>query len=471
MKTLISSLLLCFSLSVNGAELHLYWAKASTALAWPSYWNNCAEPPPTGCGVGPTCQPQCIGAEITDGIQQQPIPITAPISAKSQTAVPINCQWTVPNSNCFSGCMPLEYEHFCLVAKIVFTDGITDPLYAVEVPSEYLNAQNNNNIAWKNITVVSTISGVQNNTQCLGDKPVGGVIAVGNPYENADVYQLDFKVDTNYTGVPIFEQAEIKVTLDEKTWNKWADGGYQAENFEIKREDCRQLLVKGSPARLKNLAYAKKDRSLISLSFNFLTDKVDQTPNFLYHVIQLRQDDKVVVGGELYQIGKPSRYLFDANGGGDKTISYMDNVQLTASSIGEPAYYNWYDEDGNIIYSGQNFTVSPELTKKYKLEVIAQSDGFTSYDSVIVHVKEYQIINLSPNPAIDQLTVAYEARKATSAYLTIVQPYTSISNNYLVNPAVANATINLAGYAPGNYFIRLICDGQIKDEKTLVIMQ
>lgn len=458
----------------SGAQLHIYWAKASTALDWDSYWT--ADPVTGICHQTPasnglTCgsSADCLGEEITDPVNGIPIP---PIAAKSSTGLnPISTLWTVPNSNGFQSCMPLAYEHFCLVARIVYPT--QDPMTFPEGSNIWSNTWQNNNIIWRNITIVSTIPGIQSGgNECIGDKPVGGVISVGNPFEDADVYQLDFKVDDNYTGLPIFEQAEIKVTLDEKTWDIWAAGGFQSDNFSIKREDCRQLVVTGSPATLKNLAYDRNDLSLIALSFNFLTDKVDQTPNFLYHVIQVRNENNdEIIGSETYQIGKPSRYLFGADGGGDKTISYTENIQLSASVIGEPAFYNWYDEEGNMIYTGENFTVSPEFTKKYKLEVIAQSDGFTSYDSVIVHVKEYEIINLSPNPASSQLTVEYEARKANSAYFTIVQPYTTTINNYIINPTLTTTTLNLSGYTPGNYFIRLICDGQIRDEKTLIIIQ
>lgn len=450
----------------SGAELHIYWAKASTALDWSNYWTGLQNTSNSGLQIPCLSSVFDLGGEITP--QVGGIPITA-IPAKTQTLM--QSLWTVPNSNGFQTCMPLAYEHFCLVARIVYPT--VDPMTFTEGQNIWTNTWENNNIAWRNITVVSTVPGMQsNNTDCVGDKPVGGVVSVGNPFRDPDVYDIEFKVDENFSGLPIFEQAEIKVTLDEKTWDKWAAGGFQSDNFRIKREDCKQLVVTGSPATLKNLAYEANDHSLIALSFNFLTDKIDQTPSFLYHVIEVRnEENREIVGAETYQIGKPSRYLFGADGGGDKTISYMDNVQLSATSIGEPAFYNWYDEDGNMIYSGQNFSVSPEFTKKYKLEVIAQSDGFTSYDSIIVHVKEFEIINLNPNPAINQLTVEYEARRATSAYFSIVQPYTSVSNNYLIDPSLTTATLNLASYAPGSYFIRLICDGQIRDEKNLIIIQ
>lgn len=206
------------------------------------------------------------------------------------------------------------------------------------------------------------------------------------------------------------------------------------------------------------------------MSFNFLTDKVENTPYFDYHVIEsFDNEQKTILGGELYRIQKPSRLLFSADGGENKQISYSESTQLTAASIGESAFYNWYNETGELIYSGQNFTTTPEITSKYKLEIIAQSDGFTSYDSVIVHVKEYEIKEVSPNPAIDLITIKYQAKKATSAYVSIIQPYTTSSNNYIIDPTLTSQVISVSNFTPGSYFVRLVCDGVVRDEITLVI--
>ena len=444
----------------GGAELNMYWAKASAALAWPISWTNS---PTMICGTN---------NNLIIGNPLSPLAFKAIPSIPAKSSITMIFDWVVPDPDPFDDCFSVqEYKHFCLLARITTTPSTLDPI-GPEVPSNYTNTKEYNNIAWKNISILNDFTGIVNNEECISDRPVGGVITFGNPFDQDDVYQLDFKIDENYIGKPIFEQAEIKVILDEEAWNKWANGGYQSENIRIKREDCRQLIITGSPARLKNLSFSAHETDFLGISFNFLTDEVDNTPEFDYHIIQVRnEDNETIIGGELYRITKPSRYLFGAEGGGNKEVSLRDSIELEADGIGETAYYNWYDSDGNLLYSGQNYTVSPDFTKKYKLEVIAESDGFTSYDSVIVHVKEYEIINLSPNPASDQLTVEYEARNANSGYLNIVQPYTAVSNNYIINPALTTTRLNLSGYAPGSYFIRLVCDGQIRDEKTLIIIQ
>lgn len=435
-------------------QVHLYWSKASTALEWPDYWNITSGQ--TVCSGAPA------GMELPSSPRNLP---TTPIPPGGQAWVEF--PWTVPDPAPYS-CFGNEWLHFCLLARLE-APSIGD-IIGPEVPHLYTNVQNYNNEAWKNITLVSINPFSAGDGACINDKEVGGTVGVGNSTDKDGVFRLDFKVDDSYTGKPIFEQAEIKVTLDDITWQKWAEGGFQQDNFRVKREDCHQLVVLGSPATLKNLAYKAKEISTMALSFNFLTDKVENTPYFDYHVIEsFDNEQKTVLGGELYRIQKPARTLFSANGGDNKQISYQESVELSASSIGESAFYNWYDESGTLIYTGQDFTVTPDITSKYKLEVIAQSDGFTSYDSVIVHVKEYEIKELSPNPAVNQVVISYQAKKATSAYISIIQPYTTSSNNYLIDPALTNTTVDVSNLMPGSYFVRLICDGIVKDEKTLIV--
>ncbi len=437
-------------ISTSSDLLHLHWAKAASALSWPNYWYTSFG---ITCGGGAP-----MGDEMPSSPQQIP-------NIPAGGEVILEFPWHVPDPALYNGCNP-EPWHFCLLSRI---DSPQDPMTFSEVASVYDNAKNNNNIIWKNLTVVDNLPGIVHNEDCYSDRQVGGVIAVGNPFNVDDNYKLEFKLDDKNRGIPIFEQAEIKITLDDLTWQKWADGGYQADNIKIKREDCKQLVITGNPASLKNLTYAGSERSTLNLSFNFLTDKVDATPQFDYHVIQRRSQGDKIIGGELYRIQKPSRNLFGADAGGDKNISENQSVTLSANTIGETAYYNWYDPDGNLIYSGKDFTVSPSITTKYKLEVIASSDGFASYDSLTVKIKDCEIQSITPNPATTQITVQYKAQNVSSGYLVITHPSGSPNNNYILNLNQNTKVINVSNYAAGNYNLILVCDGVVKDQKVLSI--
>lgn len=136
----------------------------------------------------------------------------------------------------------------------------------------------------------------------------------------------------------------------------------------------------------------------------------------------------------------------------------------------EPAVYNWYDNEGNLIYEGADFTVSVEVGKKYKLEVIALSDGYKDYTEVEVKLKPNSITTLYPNPTSNQVTVAYKINQGDSAYLSVNTLYGSnnISHNYVLNIEENEITLDVSSYPQGLYSISLITNGQVSDTTTLI---
>src|SRR5690606_19553754 len=224
----------------------------------------------------------------------------------------------------------------------------------------------------------------------------------------------------------------------------------------------------GSPAKLKNIAFSPNEFTLMSVGFNFLSRQVSGQTDFSYLAIQRNNADSSIVGGETYKIKVPGRQGFYANAGNDRLVSQYTDVDLEAEDIGEPAIYNWYDQNGNLIYTGKDFTVSAEITEKYKLEVIA-TDGLKDYDEVEVKVKLYELFAMYPNPASDNVTITYNASSAGSAYLILQQPYSSVQNQYLINTSLNETSINVSTLPTGVYSVILVCDGTTVDIKSLVV--
>ena len=449
----------CNDYSGSGT-LTVNWTKASTNMLWPQDWSNAS--------VQFNCTTQ-TGTPTTPHIGGLVNQVALPFIPKNSSAW-VQVPWTnVPNPDEFYSCFtPTDYNHFCFIARV---DDPGDP-DTWNDPLVWNDVNGSNNWAWRNISILNDLPGIVHNQDCYSEEDrQDGVVAVANPLEVEETYRLEFVADNKNLGFPIFEQAEIRATLDEATWKKWAAGGYISDNLRIDRKDCRQVIITGSPAYIDNLHYNRHEITLMSISFNFVSEKVDGTPEFDYHLMQRRSSNDRIIGGETYRIKKPSRYLFTADGGGEKTISSNESTDLQAQTINEDAYYNWYDEAGNLIYSGETFTVDPDITVKYKLQVIAKNDGFTSYDEVIVHVKDYQIKKVSPNPASTNLSIEYYVKNGVSAYFSVCPFNSSSSNNYVIDPTFSNASINLSGMGTGSYYLRLIVNGEVMDEKTFVIIQ
>lgn len=437
----------------TGTEiLDLRWAKAGTNLTWPNHWN------------GNITSPALMGNLIST----QPIPVIQP----GASAV-VEFTWQPPNPADYVGLGsdPIfwadEPWHFCLLARIIATG---DPMTFTETTNLNQNVKENNNIVWKNLTVVDL---VPNNIPPGGwnpgdDKVVGAIISVGGGHTGG-LFDFEFKNPDIYLGNPVTAEAEVRITLDAPVWEKWANGGFQRTNVEIFREDRHQIIITGSPARINNLMFHPNEMRLMHFSFNFLVNQLSGQTQFDYQAIQKVSFTNEAIGGERFHIKIPGREGFYADAGNDQLVSQYTEVDLEASDIGEPAIYNWYDQNGNLIYTGKDFTVSAEVTEKYKLEVIATNDGFKDYDEVEVKVKLYELFTMYPNPASDNVTITYNASSAGSAYLILTQPYSSVQNQYLLDTSLSETSIDVSYLSTGVYSVILMCNGEAKDVKNLII--
>jgi hypothetical protein len=439
-------------------RLKVYWAKASTALAWPNYWNGSVTQSCFDINNDPTTV--TLGDELFPDAEQ-PLPVIP----AGQSAI-LEFKWRVPNPDDYY-CFGSEYKHFCLLARL---ETIKDPI-CFEVSNQYTNTRNCNNIVWKNISILNDLPGGPIDEQCNYDKTIGGVLLVGNPFEENDNY--DFKFTDR--GVPIeksaYKNAQIKVTLSEALWDKWVQSGANSENIKIKREDCHQLEVIGEPAYLRGLPFNAGQVLPLIISFNYYSDKPDSLVPIEYDLIQLRsENNQTVIGGETYWVETADRPKFCAETGGDKNILSDDSLILHAEDIGEQAYYNWYDEAGTLICSGPDVIVRPIISTKYKLEVIALSDGFVSVDSMTVTASSGILVAVSPNPASSFLNVEYKVKSDANAYLRLfLVSNPTITYNYILNAQDNEYAVNVSGMPQGIYKLQLVCNGQPEGEETLLL--
>ncbi len=434
--------------TTNGDEVvKLYWAKASTALTWPSYWD------------GSITSPALMGDEIgTKAIGN--------LEPGKDTVILF--RWIPPN--------PLDYqgindapEHFCLLSRIIATgDPMTDETVGIPWNLGH-NVRENNNIAWKNISVIEVQQGGVVGGTWNDDQLVGATVHIGNATDEVNTFDISFGPSKFYSGNSVFDEAEVTVTFDETSWNKWSAGGKQRENIEISREHRRQVILKNKNAKLKNLKFDPHERGLMNVSFNFLTKRLSSKKEFKYHVKQSISSTGEVVGGETYHIKLPIRATFSANAGGDIQISPSSPIQLNASDIYEDAIYNWYTTDGTLIQTGRDISVPTDSTRKYKLEVIATSDGFKDYDEIEVRVKPAEIISITPNPASNTAVIEYETQQITSAYLMVSMPFSASTEIFPLDIAQNTYTLNVSQYQTGVYGLLLVVDGQVVDQKGLIV--
>lgn len=424
--------------SSGNDELHLYWSKAGTSMNWPDDWNGAQFP---------------TGELRGDKIGYVIIP---PVQGGQEIILEI--PWNnIPNPEDYKDLNLTQGAwHFCLLARIESED---DKMTFDETMISGHNVRDNNNIAQTNISVIT----VDSNS---GTK-AGATIAISNPYGQIKSFNLNFLADTAEMGRKIFEEAEVSVILDEGLVNAWSAGGKLSHN--ITQIDTTTFRIIGDNASLDNLVFAENQIGTLFLQFNFLTQEVTEKEFYTYHVVQEETITSTVIGGEAYEIYRDPRALFYAQTEGNIQADKNQTVIITAEPINEPALYNWYDSEGNLIYEGADFATSVTVTKTYKLEIIALADGYKDYSEVEVSLNPNSIEALYPNPASTSATVTYKINEGESAYLAVTGFYGSnVSNNYILDINQNSINLDISSFPQGVYAVSLIVNGQLQDNSNLI---
>lgn len=85
------------------------------------------------------------------------------------------------------------------------------------------NVKNNNNIAWKNMTVVDIVPNVSS--------PIQATVAIGNPFNQTTSFNLEFVKETEEFGKALYDKAEISIIMDDIVYKIWENSGKNSTNF------------------------------------------------------------------------------------------------------------------------------------------------------------------------------------------------------------------------------------------------
>ena len=269
------------------------------------------------------------------------------------------------------------------------------------------------------------------------------------------------------TGKPIYEEAEVGIKMDDVLYQAWERGGKEAQLLG-ETLDEKKKIVKGNNVILNNISFDANERGTLYLSFNFLTKELTGKTNYRYHVIQREATTGNIIGGETYEINKSYRLPFEAIAP-DKEADLNQNITISAQDINEPAVYNWYDSNGNLVYQGKDLQIANAVAEKYKLEIISEIDGFKDYKEVEVKLKPSTLEFITPNPANSTILINYKINMAGSAYLMIIGYYGSngTSSNYILDVNSNQANLDISNYPSGLYTVVLVVGGEITDAKTI----
>ncbi len=181
------------------ATLRLYWAKASTGLSWPAPWDASV--------TSPALMGNAIGS----------LP-TGAVTAGDFTV--LEFAWSPANPGDYAS-FGADRVHFCLLARIE-TDTVSPFGMAIaEGPSLEDNVRNNNDIVWKNVSIIEP--GPSGNREAAviaanyGWEALKAAFGFGKPQRDE---------------ASMFAAGRVILELDPKLQERWSAGGRQGQGFE-----------------------------------------------------------------------------------------------------------------------------------------------------------------------------------------------------------------------------------------------
>lgn len=206
----------------------LYWAKASTGLVWTAPWDGSQVLPGTTTPLG-----GIISAKLTNIIN----------SGADQI---LEFSWNVPDPSLYS-IFGSDMNHFCLLSRIETSN--TYPFGMTTPESFFLwqNVANNNNIVWKNVSVITMANSVAS-------------VIVGNFSSKRIVSKLTFKLDRMLD----LKRNGVVVELNEKLVEKIKKSKAILKGLKI---EGNYLKIKSANAEITNLVFEPQELHTLTLNF------------------------------------------------------------------------------------------------------------------------------------------------------------------------------------------------------------
>jgi len=235
------------------ANVKLYWAKASTALAWPAPWD--------GSVTSPAMMGGLIGTKPTGAVP-------------GGGSVILEFPWNPPNPDDYTS-FGADKSHFCLLSRIETSSSSPFGMTFPEGPDLYANVRNNNNIIWKNITVVGP-----------GEAKMAWV-TVGNFTKEAALIKLVLTSPTKkveYKPKTIFEWGTVEIDLGKELFTLWKKGNSAGEGIE--RSERYKIKVSSPKAWIGNIKLEPKKLITISAQFVPFKERAEGYNVFFFDITQ-----------------------------------------------------------------------------------------------------------------------------------------------------------------------------------------
>jgi hypothetical protein len=277
-------------------RVYFYFAKAATAFNWSYHW--------AGHWVGTSLEGDLIGyADVNL------------LSGGGGTTI-VGTSW--PNTPGFS--------HFCILARFV---AASDPMTYPEGITTTVNTQNNNNIAWRNITVGGGGG--------FGGGVFTGTVGTYNTRDAVTMVDLHVAVPIDEAGDPLLNHVKVKYILGDALFNRWQGAGGRGRGIEIVQPGANgqqepAVWINTTDAAIEGIPYNPNEEFSTNMEFSFPAQVDQNIAGRIYHLNLSQYDngDIAPIGGEYYEITMPG----GPNGPGNKSLisvkSFSNMLELVA---------------------------------------------------------------------------------------------------------------------------------------------
>ena len=424
--------------SEENKKLYLRWTIAGTPLMWKSSWFD----------NGSICGQAKSGAIAT---------LLIPSIPANGTRI-VSTEWTVPSFEGTQTCINVPGATWRLSIAAVLEDGHqTSGIDATALDMNLFTASNNN-VAWRNYTVLST------------ETPVA-VTTLKNPFNTNRSFDLKFSPIDESTEIMLNEYVNVYMVLSEELMQAWNEGGNQGEDIEIL--EGNRIKLNSLKARLNNVMMGSNSDLLYAIEIEYKGFYDTETPlelklSQIYHEID--QVDSVL-SGLTYYIYLNEKFDIKVEAKENARALAGDNVQFTAESDELDAVFTWYNMSGDSIGNGNVLNVQAEQTQRYYLRGYSSTVDAYGYDSVSLVVRSGAITSLSPNPATNQVVVSYSiTNQVQSGTVQIANTNGIVLSSTPFTAPQTSTTLNLQNLVAGQYSVRLVsATGEVLDSKTLIV--
>lgn len=283
-------------------------------------------------GTGTLIQPWTIGggyivtknpkhASVVSPPIYDTAPLVVPVLQPGEACV-IQIPWYPPNPADFA-CFGGDQGHVCLLGRI---ETSTSAPYGMAFPEGVdvgLNTKNNNNIAWKNVTVVDNFPGALKIPSVLIRNIFNQRVLAGLRFAKAE------------DGPSFFEFGNILVDMKPELFARWREGRSTGQGIEVVGPST--IRITSPEALIQNIRLEPQETFSVDVRFELIKGRALPPRGVVpkWDLIQLGTPDdaNAVVGGQRYEVNI------------DKLVLVKEGSQWRFQDNGEKPEPTWTSPD------------------------------------------------------------------------------------------------------------------------------